>query len=123
MGKNRTMTRLNTGKKGCFLRYFVNMKIDTTNKKTMHSFYVSKEWLAIRKLALERDHHECVWCKEAGGLTTHHLEVDHIKELQFYPELALDLDNLRTLCHDCHNKRHGRVTPNNRKWNDECFEW
>ncbi len=37
------------------------------------------------------------------------LEVDHIKELETNPELALDPDNLRTLCKDCHNKRHDRM--------------
>lgn len=99
------------------------MKIDTTNKQTMHPFYTSKEWLAIRKLAIERDHSECVWCKEEGRLTTHDLEVDHIKEVEFYPELALELDNLRTLCHACHNRRHGRATSKKRKWDDEIFEW
>lgn len=89
----------------------------------MHTFYVSKEWLAIRDLAIERDHKECIWCKAEGRLTTKNLEVDHIKELEFYPELALDLDNLRTLCHDCHDKRHGRMRKKANKWDDECFEW
>lgn len=71
-------------------------------------FYNSSEWRSLRRQALERDHYECVWCREKGRVTRNNLEVDHIKELEFYPEYALDLDNLRTLCKECHNKRHGR---------------
>lgn len=71
-------------------------------------FYNSSEWRSLRRQALERDHYECVWCREQGRVTRNSLEVDHIKELEFYPEYALDLDNLRTLCKECHNKRHGR---------------
>lgn len=55
------------------------------------------------------------------------LEVDHIKELKDYPELALVDDNLRTLCKDCHNKRHGRMKYGHRKskeikWQDERWD-
>ncbi|PEU72993.1 alpha/beta hydrolase, partial [Bacillus thuringiensis] len=42
-------------------------------------------------------------------------------ELEHHPELALEIDNLETVCVDCHNKEHGRTfekKPN--KWeNDE----
>lgn len=76
--------------------------------KKANPFYSSPEWRQLRKEALERDHYECVWCRDEGRLTTINLEVDHILELDDYPEHALDLDNLRTLCRSCHNKRHGR---------------
>jgi 5-methylcytosine-specific restriction endonuclease McrA len=63
-----------------------------------------------------------------GRLTTQYdsiLEVDHIKELETNPELAFDPDNLRTLCKDCHNKRHDRMNyrgqPKKRKWDDEWW--
>lgn len=64
-----------------------------------------------------------VFGAERGRLTTTNLEVDHIKEVQYYPELALDLDNLRTLCKDCHNRRHGRYQKKESRWDDETFEW
>lgn len=32
----------------------------------------------------------------------------HIKELKEYPNLALDDDNLVSVCTQCHNLRHGR---------------
>lgn len=34
--------------------------------------------------------------------------VHHIKELKDHPELALDDDNLISLCHKCHDRVHGR---------------
>ena len=74
-------------------------------------FYRSAEWKALREQVLERDHYECQWCKAEGRVTTGNdmtLEIDHIKTLEERPDLALDPDNLRTLCRDCHNKRHGR---------------
>lgn len=82
--------------------------IEVSTREDRREFYNSNDWRILRKLALERDHHECVWCREEGKVTTDNLEVDHIKELEFYPEFALDIDNLRTLCKECHNKRHNR---------------
>lgn len=82
--------------------------MDTSTKELRHLFYQSTEWRQLRLKALERDHYECLWCKNEGRVTTSHLEVDHIKELEYYPELALDIDNLRTLCKYHHNMRHER---------------
>jgi len=97
------------------------------DKAEARKFYKSKKWRTLRAKVLERDNHECQWCKKDGKVTLRNdatLEVDHIKELEKYPELALDMNNLRTLCRDCHNKRHKRFNydPENVreiKWNDE----
>nr|WP_272075964.1 HNH endonuclease signature motif containing protein [Streptococcus dysgalactiae]WCE86584.1 HNH endonuclease signature motif containing protein [Streptococcus dysgalactiae] len=100
------------------------IKIDTSSKESMYrTFYHKTEWRKLREVAIKRDNKECVWCTERGRLTTTNLEVDHIKEVQYYPELALDLDNLRTLCKDCHNRRHGRYQKKESRWDDETFEW
>lgn len=85
-------------------------------------FYDSKEWKRLREKVKRRDNYECQECKRNGyvSIDTNEysesarrkkiaLVVDHIKELEEYPELALDMDNLETLCVDCHNKKHGRV--------------
>ena len=100
--------------------------IDVSTKRARARFYGSSEWRRLRKKCLERDHYECQWCKAEGKLTTQYdsiLEVDHIKELENYPQYAFDIDNLRTLCKDCHNKRHNRMNyrgqPKKRKWDDE----
>ncbi|HGS1028810.1 TPA: HNH endonuclease, partial [Streptococcus pneumoniae] len=79
--------------------------IEVSTREERNQFYNSSEWRTIRRQALKRDHYECVWCRDEGKVTTTNLEVDHIKELELYPEFALDIDNLRTLCKACHNKR------------------
>ncbi|MGM0122725.1 hypothetical protein IGI37_000091 [Enterococcus sp. AZ194] len=103
----------------------------TPNVKTRADrarFYGSTTWRKLRQQCLERDNYECQWCKYEGKLTTQYdsvLEVDHIKELEKYPKYALDINNLRTLCKDCHNKRHDRMNyrgeQKKRKWDDEWW--
>ncbi|WP_088033519.1 HNH endonuclease [Evansella clarkii] len=44
------------------------------------------------------------------------LHVHHKKEVKKFPELALVLDNVETLCVNCHNEEHDRLAEvNNRK--------
>lgn len=100
--------------------------IDLTTKQSRARFYGSSEWRKLRQFVLERDHYECQWCKAEGRVTTDAiLEVDHIKELAQHPELAMELSNLRTLCKDCHNKRHNRMNyrgeQKKKKWQDEWW--
>ena len=86
------------------------------DKKT---FYRSKDWKSLRNQALVRDNFECQECKRQGFVTIDSikregkrknivLNVHHIKEIEDYPELALELDNLETLCVYHHNKTHGK---------------
>lgn len=93
-------------------------------KEQKKKFYKSKEWESLRLRVLERDNYECIWCREEGKVTTKEhvtLEVDHIKEIETNPELAEELDNLRTLCRNHHNLRHNRFGFNNKpnKWADD----
>ena len=72
---------------------------------TPDPFYKSKEWLILRARCLKRDGYRCVFCGRdvrGKGLS----RVDHIKPRKLRPDLALVLDNLRTLCGPCDNKRH-----------------
>ncbi|TFI93091.1 HNH endonuclease [Carnobacterium divergens] len=109
--------------------------IDVSSRRARAIFYSSVDWKKIRQDRLDLDNNECQWHKAEGktlaaGMHDEHgnlvvLEVDHIKELAEYPELALDIDNLRTLCKDCHNKRHKRFnykpSKKKRKWDDEWW--
>ena len=65
------------------------------------------EYVAARKVAFERDGHTCIVCG-----ASEQLEADHITELQDLdletPEgiaLAVDPDNLQTLCKTCHGRK------------------
>jgi 5-methylcytosine-specific restriction enzyme A len=96
-------------------------------------FYDSGSWKRLRTEVKMRDNNECQECKRQGKVkidTNEYSEnakrkkiqlvVHHIKELEHHPELALDIDNLETVCVDCHNKEHGRLfDKKEKKWNDE----
>jgi 5-methylcytosine-specific restriction enzyme A len=94
-------------------------------------FYDSGAWKLLREKIKKRDNYECQECKRQGRLSIDtneysesakrkkiQLVVHHIKELEHHPELALDDDNLETVCVDCHNKEHGRNLRNKNpnKW-------
>lgn len=91
---------------------------DMSSKENRRAFYNSTKWRRLRQKVLERDHYECQWCVTEGRVISNLsqsssreriiLEVDHIKELEYYPDLALEMDNLRTLCKFHHNQRHQR---------------
>lgn len=90
------------------------------------SFYRCKEWREKRLDILERDNDECQRCKEQGKVATEkdgkYLEVHHIKELEEYPELAFEDDNLITVCTACHNYLHDRFGESEKKykfWTEE----
>jgi len=58
----------------------------------------SIEYSLWREAVFKRDNFTCIWCGKKGG----NLEVDHIKQFAYYPELRFAIDNGRTLCKDCH---------------------
>lgn len=81
----------------------------------VHRFYIWKPWLHKRIEVLELDHYECQDCK-AKGIYTPATTVHHNQFLRKHPETALDIyyeykgiryRNLISLCHECHEKRHG----------------
>lgn len=71
----------------------------------MSDFYTSAAWKSKRAAILSRDGYMCVRCRRYGRqrpATTVH----HIKHYDEYPELALQNDNLMSLCEKCHNYYH-----------------
>lgn len=69
-------------------------------------FYKSAAWQQARKLALIRDHGMC----QTPHCFMPAEEVHHIKELTpnniHDPDIALSLDNLVSLCRECHMRIH-----------------
>ena len=92
------------------------------NDKEKKKFYNSKRWKEKRIRILDRDRHECQDCRKRLHEATvkgivlpaeerkirQAVEVHHIVELNERPDLALEDDNLISLCTQCHNIRHGR---------------
>ena len=77
-------------------------------------FYSSGAWKAVRELAKRRDHYLCVDCFRAGKIKPAE-EVHHIVPLTpeniHDPNITLRLDNLKSLCKDCHKKYDPRRVP------------
>ncbi|MGD6873008.1 HNH endonuclease [Sutcliffiella horikoshii] len=104
-------------------------------KAQKKKFYRSREWETLRQQALKRDNYECQHCKRGGEVTVDSiktpgqrkeimLNVDHKYPIEFYPQLALVLDNLDTLCVKHHNIKEGRtfdkiLQAKKKKWDDE----
>ena len=79
-------------------------------KEWAEVFYSSKSWKHIRKVVKQRDRGLCVDCL-AKGIVTPAEEVHHIIELTqeniWDEDIALNPDNLVSLCRECHRARHG----------------
>ena len=79
----------------------------TYNKTAYQRVYQDKRWKRLRKAKL-RANPLCEEC-ERMGKTTQTEHVHHIIPFDIegdYEELAFDYDNLQSLCHECHVKKH-----------------
>lgn len=78
-------------------------------KAWAEKFYKSKQWQRCQHTVMERDSFLCQDCLK-HGIITPATEVHHIKWLTpdniNDPSVSLNPDNLISLCHDCHMKRH-----------------
>ena len=78
-------------------------------KDFARTFYHSKAWKAVREAAVSRDGGLCRDCLQKG-LYRPAEEVHHIEPLTPQnisdPRIALSLDNLVSLCRECHKARH-----------------
>ena len=74
-------------------------------REEREAFYNSPKWRRKKKAILRRDHYQCQLCKRYGRISEAHI-VHHKLDLEEYPELALDDDNLVSVCKKCHNKLH-----------------
>lgn len=71
--------------------------------KKYRDFYHSKEWERVRQRALVRDKGLCQHCIKENKITMADM-VHHIIPIKDDWSKRLDLDNLVSLCHTCHNK-------------------
>lgn len=91
------------------VRRYENSKIDATTMKD-DDFYKSSSWRRIRFKVLNFYRKKCVTCGRSSKEVPIH--VDHIRPRWLYPELALELANLRVLCEDCNKGKAGKVPIN-----------
>jgi hypothetical protein len=71
------------------------------------AFYSTPQWRRLRYDVLKRDGGKCQLCGRgrAEGVV---LNVDHIKNRRDFPHLAMDLNNLQTLCANCNEGKGNR---------------
>lgn len=86
------------GNAGC-ARFLLGERV---NKR---AFYNSDAWQRAREAALIRDNHLCVRCLKRHRFVTATM-VHHLERLEDTPDKALALENLESLCDDCHNRAH-----------------
>ena len=66
----------------------------------------------VQKTVFERDNYKCQLCRKEG-----YLHVEHIKEWSKFPKLRFNLNNLRTLCRECHYfVTFGKQISQNNRW-------
>lgn len=66
------------------------------------AFLSTYEWRKVRMQALKKHGARCQCCG-ASPATGAVMNVDHIKPRKLFPQLALDVDNLQILCHECNH--------------------
>lgn len=83
----------------------------------LHPFYTSAEWKKLAATARVEQHNECQRCKKKGYYSPCDI-VHHKKYVKDYPQLALSIDNLECLCHNCHEEEHKKKKSfvNEEKW-------
>ena len=77
-----------------------------TIKKMINSRRIKTEnlidYCSLRKRILKRDNYTCKSCNYSEKEI---MEVDHILPRLYFPELSMDINNLQTLCSNCHRRK------------------
>lgn len=84
--------------------------MDLTTREGRQEFYHSKDWKELRlyKLSIEPFCKKC----EINGKLVPATVVDHIIDMNIDPEKCLDINNLQSLCVNCHNRKTGSTYGN-----------
>lgn len=90
------------------LAFVASSKINPASPEFLLSF----EWRAVRMQAIKKYGAICQCCG-ASPATGAVMNVDHIKPRKTHPHLALVLDNLQVLCHECN---HGKGNWDTTDW-------
>ena len=101
-------------------------EMERMDYKKSEPFYHTAAWKRIRAVALSRDNGMCQDCMDRfragyGACPRRAVMVHHIVPISERPDLALNLNNLRSLCSECHNQEHpekGGPAPRTREMNN-----
>lgn len=62
-----------------------------------------------KQVQYEKQNHKCAQCDFIAP-TPKHLEIDHIKPISRYPQLAINTKNLQLLCRPCNQSKAAQLT-------------
>ena len=79
---------------------FSRLKIDYEYRQ---KFYQSKQWRNLRNYKIS-ENPLCELCEKENKLVGA-IDVDHIIDIKDNPFLALEYENLQSLCKPCHSKK------------------
>lgn len=85
-------------------KYNTRTRMRNSETSSRYNFYRSRQWSALRQRVLERDNHLCQYCL-LHGLVTPGNTVDHIVAIELDKEGRAAVDNLATICRDCHRTK------------------
>ena len=75
-----------------------------------YGYLQSDEWKALRAQALKRDGYRCQMCGSGTNLQAHHVSYEHLHTDE-------ELDDVVTLCKECHKKVHAKDLERKREQN------
>lgn len=78
-------------------KYNTVTRYRTYDKREQYQFYRGKQWQSLRQLVLDRDHYVCQYCGRPNSNT-----VDHIRPIEIFPDDKDNINNLATICWQCH---------------------
>lgn len=86
-------------------------------REKIHKFYKSSAWIKTREIALKRD---LYICQDCGKPAEHVHHIIRLSEANVgNPAVSLNLDNLVSLCHRCHDHRHKGEQGKGRRFEEE----
>lgn len=71
-------------------------------------FTKSLAWRELRAKVIEKYGAKCMCCGYSPRESKGRIHVDHIKPRKYFPELALEFDNLQVLCGRCNKEKSNR---------------
>ena len=77
--------------------------VEKPKRKKKTVYYSNKEWAAARKHVFARDGYHCYVCNATAT------QIDHLLPKSKYPELALNLENLKPICWNCNKSKQTKV--------------
>jgi 5-methylcytosine-specific restriction endonuclease McrA len=100
-GKKTGLVPWNKGTKGVMRGWNKGLKMHQTSGDK-NGNWTGKDDKYWKKQTLERDNWTCQSC---GLREPEIMQVDHIKSKMIFPEFRFEMDNLQTLCPNCHARK------------------